>query len=146
MNIVKGDLLTAKGIIVHGCNCQGVMGSGVALQIKTKWPAAFEKYMEHHRLQRLYLGSAHYIAVEDDVIVVNAMTQRFYGRDGRRYVDYDAVGAVFRFVRGLAKHHNLPVHFPLIGCGLAGGDWSVVEPIIHEQLGPNVEATLWLHN
>jgi O-acetyl-ADP-ribose deacetylase (regulator of RNase III) len=30
----KGSLLDATGIIVHGCNCQGVMGSGVALAIK----------------------------------------------------------------------------------------------------------------
>lgn len=39
------DITTAtRGIVVHGVNCQGVMGSGVALAIRTKWPQIFESY------------------------------------------------------------------------------------------------------
>lgn len=43
-----GDLLSSKGIIVHGVNSQGVMGSGVAKQIKDKWPEAYGSYMAHN--------------------------------------------------------------------------------------------------
>ena len=42
----KGNLLEqTKGVIIHGCNCQGVMSSGIALQIRNKWPGVFETYI-----------------------------------------------------------------------------------------------------
>lgn len=134
MNIIKGDLLSAKGLIVHGCNCMGVMGSGVALAIKEKWPIVYTEYKDYHRNAGLRLGDIHWVRVSRDTIVINAMTQHFYGRDGTRYVDYDAVKECFRKVANLARSYKMQVNYPLIGCGLAGGDWNVVESIIEEQL------------
>ena len=59
MNIIykKGDLLTTDAdIIVHGCNCQGVMGSGVAKQIKEKFPNAYTIYKQREEEIGLRLG------------------------------------------------------------------------------------------
>jgi O-acetyl-ADP-ribose deacetylase (regulator of RNase III) len=49
MKIIKGDLvkLALEGhfdVIVHGCNCQGVMNSGIARQIRINFPNAYEQY------------------------------------------------------------------------------------------------------
>jgi O-acetyl-ADP-ribose deacetylase (regulator of RNase III) len=45
VNIVDGDILNAKeNIICHQVNCQGVMGSGLAKQIKNKYPNVYAKY------------------------------------------------------------------------------------------------------
>jgi O-acetyl-ADP-ribose deacetylase (regulator of RNase III) len=57
----KGNLLEVKeGIITHGVNCQGVMGSGVALAIKQKYPSAFYSYKnfvaEDRELEKGCLG------------------------------------------------------------------------------------------
>lgn len=144
MKVITGDLLTAKGIIVHGCNCQGVMGSGVAKQIRAKWPVVYDEYKAREYVLGLFLGNTQIIPVESGVWVVNAMTQECYGKDGLLYVDYDAVREAFRRIKPWAIIHNVPVNFPLIGCGLAGGEWSVVAPIIEEELGPGVEKILWL--
>lgn len=144
MKIITGDLLTAKGIIVHGCNCQGVMGSGVARQIRAKWPAVYDSYKERERDMALYLGNAQMVRVEPDVWVVNAMTQEFYGRDGERYVSYEAVKEAFTRIKPWATILSVPVNFPLIGCGLAGGSWEIVGLIIKETLGPDIEQVLWL--
>ena len=38
-HIKFGNILDAKGIIMHGCNAQGVMGSGLAKDIRERWPA-----------------------------------------------------------------------------------------------------------
>ncbi len=44
MKIINGNLLEVKkGIIAHQCNCKGVMGAGIALQIKKKWIQYCEK-------------------------------------------------------------------------------------------------------
>ena len=141
-----GNLLDAKGILVHGCNCQGVMGSGVALQIKQKWPTVFSHYQLHHRSNSLFLGSAYFVNAEIDVCVCNAITQKFYGREpGKVYVSYDAVRDAFNTVNMWALRYGYEtINFPLIGCGLAGGDWSVVSSIIDEELDDSLEKVLWL--
>lgn len=143
MEIVKGDLLEATGLIVHGCNCLGVMGSGVAKAIKDKWPIVYVEYKDYHRNAGLRLGDVHWVRVARDTIVVNAMTQHFYGRDGTRYVDYEALRKCFKHVAALARSYKMPVNYPLIGCGLAGGDWNVVAPIIEEELD-GIQHTLYL--
>lgn len=140
---IKGDLLTAKGIIVHGCNAQGVMGSGVALAIKNKWPEVFRAYKIHEDKAGLALGTISWVPVAEDVIVVNGITQEFYGRDGKHYVDEEAVRGVFQRVRKLAVQVKMSVNFPLIGCGLGGGDWTVISKIIEEEL-PGIEKFLWI--
>lgn len=168
-----GDLLNVtKGIIVQGCNCQGVMGKGVAKSIKDKWPHIHMMYRSWYTTMGLRLGMVQSISsslydgdrdnnqvnyysdqLPRDVILVNAMTQYDYykynpntdneaNRD-KLYADYDAVAACFAAIKILARDTKLPVHFPLIGCGLANGDWSRVSEIIESALGPDIEKHLW---
>lgn len=138
----KEDIFTVnEGYIVHGCNAQGVMGSGIAALVKQNYPYAFEAYKNSGHL----LGTNSYY-IEDGLCIVNAVTQEYYGRDGKRYTDYEAVRNCFRDLRGFANRHPaLPkiVNFPLIGCGLGGGDWAIVEAIIDEELDDSFTKILW---
>lgn len=151
-HIKFGNMLDAKrGIIVHGCNAQGVMGSGIAKEVKYRWPLAFEVY------QRALAGAGHtsgdplgtvsFCAVAPNLHVANAITQRTFGKDGRRFVDYQAVQRCFEVVIKQAIHLDLPVHYPQIGAGLGGGDWAVISDIIETtfQGFPIVERTLWIY-
>lgn len=146
-----GDLLSVeRGLIVHGCNAQGVMGSGVALAVKRKYPAAFREYQAAYFDRELRVGAIVPYLVsgsleEPILVIVNAITQEYYGTE-RRQVDYDGVRKCFEQVAELARKTKLyDVHFPLIGCGLAGGDWNVVAPIIEETL-EGLHAHLWTLN
>ena len=140
-----GDVLNVeRGIVVHGCNAQGVMGSGIARSVKDRYPKAFFSYRrQYENSGELKVGDIIPVEVSEDKWIVNAITQRFYGRDGRRYVDYDGVRSCFLKVAALAKENNLPVFYPLIGCDLGGGDWEVVSKIISEEL-KDVEHALFL--
>lgn len=135
---VTGDLLSApKGsVIVHGCNAQGVMGSGVALQIKEQFPQAFAMYMAHYNtLGSLRLGEITTVEV-DERLIVNAITQEFYGRGRQRYVDYEAVACCFQAVVNTLENDFYfgmgydTICFPKIGAGLANGDWDILSIII----------------
>ena len=141
----EGNLLNiSHGIIVHGCNAHGAMGAGVALSIRKKWPEVFNIYHGVYAMQgnRLILGQCIPVPVENgSVIVVNAITQENTGTH-QRQVDYDAISAVFSKVAILAKLWKMPVHFPLIGCGLAGGDWAEVSKRIIKN-APLAEKHLW---
>jgi O-acetyl-ADP-ribose deacetylase (regulator of RNase III) len=146
-----GDLLAgvSTGIIVHGCNAEGVMGAGFALFLKRRYPKAFEAYREAYEQCGLVLGTiVPYIEnpgdmYRDPLVIANAITQQTTGTD-RRQVDYPAVRSCFKHVAKLARVAIVKdVHFPLIGCGLAGGEWSVIEPIIEEELD-GLNAHLWV--
>lgn len=148
---VKGSALSPRnGIIVHGCNAQGVMGSGFADSVKQMYPGAFRVYRQAYEKNGLRLGEVHYYRhpAELDgsqVIIANAITQQYYGRNKNIiYVDYPAISTCFDSVAKLARETGLPVHFPLIGCGLANGAWSEVAARIEKALGPDIEKTLWI--
>ena len=146
-----GNLLSVKeGIIVHGCNAQGVMGSGVAAAVRAAYPGAYEVYRAAHQRRRqagqsLEMGSVVWFTASRSpkLAIANAITQEFFGRDPAvRYVDYDAVRMAFRRVAAVAREHGLAVHYPQIGAGLGNGDWSILSGIIATELG-DVPHTLW---
>lgn len=146
----QGDLLSVtRGILVHGCNARGVMGAGVAAAIRRQFPTAYAAYRERYRTAGLRPGDVIAVTVRENaegaqLIIANAVTQEDFGRDAQRvYVDYDGLERAFVLVRGLALHHGLPVHFPLIGCGLANGRWEEVASRIERALGPEVDKHLW---
>lgn len=93
VQIQKADLLEAKGLLLHGCNAQGVMGSGVAKLIKQRWPQAFEEYAAFCRSTTLQqrLGQVVFTNTNQDVVVGNCITQEFYGKDGAKYASYDLI-------------------------------------------------------
>lgn len=145
----KGNLLEARGVIVHGCNAQGAYGSGVAGQIRKKWPNAYEGYMlliEHYGIgDPSCLGEISWCPVGEGIVVGNMVTQRYYGYDGRKYVDYTAVQDAFENLIESAVNLNLPkvINFPKIGCGLAGGDWEIVSKIIDTVVPDDIEKICW---
>lgn len=149
MIIKTGNMLDVdRGFMVHGCNCLGKMGAGIALAIRNKWPKVYEAYCQNfdnhpERKAAWYLGRIQTIWVDGDLAVVNAFTQENIGTH-KRQVDYDAVYQCFENVNALALVDNLPVHFPLIGCGYAGGDWNIISAIIQDTLDPSLERTLWV--
>lgn len=132
---ISGDLLSVnQGIIVHGCNRRGVMGAGIAKEIKEKYPAAFSCYIKHLKTGG-ELGTISTIEVEPFKIIVNALTQENYGTM-RRQTNYEALALCFEQVVSLAygiylpNNRKLDICFPRIGCGLGGGDWNIVSSII----------------
>lgn len=147
MNEAIGSLLDVKeGLLVHGCNAQGVMGSGVAKAIRDTYPIAYQLYRKQYEEKGLRVGQVIWAKISDEprLAIANAITQEFFGRDpGVRYVDYDGVQAAFQRVGKVARDTGLSVHYPRIGAGLGNGDWSVISGIIDEAL-QGVTHTLWV--
>jgi O-acetyl-ADP-ribose deacetylase (regulator of RNase III) len=129
----QGNCLdVTHGIIVHGCNLQGVMSDGFAAQVKKMYPPCFNVYSNALKNGTASLGKVVWYRHNLDLYVANAITQEFYGREiNHIYTSYDALKTCFRSVIGLAKSLKLPVHMPdMIGCGLGGGHRDTVIEII----------------
>lgn len=152
LHYIKQDVTkVTHGIVAHGCNCQGVMGAGVALAIVRKWPSIFSPYADmcrkYDRSAEL-LGMVHYVRVEHnereamwegvlgiatrEVVVANIFTQHSYGRAGIAYADLEAIATGLDCVVREAVQLNLPIYMPRIGCNLGGLNWDT-------QVGPVVE-------
>ena len=129
----KGDLLeTEITNIIHGCNSRGVMGSGVAKAIRAKYPRAYQDYVDMYDNVGLELGDMPISTQPDGRVIYNAITQKEYGRDSSRvYVSYWAIAEVFRRID---KSNISEIAMPMIGAGLANGDWNVISAIIENTL------------
>lgn len=142
-NILYQDLLSIDhGILVQQVNCRGAMGRGLALAIRQKWPQVYLKYREAYRQRQWQLGRIQLVRITDQLYVCNLAGQDHWGTD-RQQTDYLALRVGFRRLHKWAFEHYLPVYAPwLFGCGLAGGDWSVVQPMI-EAACPGIT---WVRN
>ncbi len=139
MKIVKGDLinLALEGnfdIIIHGCNCFCTMGAGIAKAIKSEFPEALKADQATEKGDKAKLGSfTHATAIRSghSITVINAYTQFNYRGKGIK-ADYDAIRNVFKELK--TEFRGKRFGFPLIGAGLAGGDWNVISDIISQEL------------
>ena len=127
-----GNLMNAANdgvkLIAHGCNAQGVMGSGVALAVKKQFPEAFEIYDEAFHNGQLHMGSN--IIAKGNFAIANMITQDEFGTH-KRQVSYDAIADGFVDLFQYATENNITeIGIPLIGAGLGGGDWRIIEAII----------------
>lgn len=154
LKIKHGDILSVtEGIIVHGCNAQGKYQSGIAGLIRAKYPQAYEAYYQTYLDQQCSLNLGQIIPcwISPELIIINAITQKYYGRDGKRYVNYDAVEECFEKVAAFVIDHNLresTINFPQIGAGLGGGDWNKLLPRIEQGLFDHMiylKRTLWIY-
>jgi O-acetyl-ADP-ribose deacetylase (regulator of RNase III) len=139
---LKGDATSpqAKGnkIIAHVCNDQGRWGKGFVVAISHRWPEPEQAYREWHRDRDgndFGLGAVELIQVEPFIWVANMVGQHGMQGDARTPpIRYEAVEACLAKVAGRAIELKASVHMPRIGCGLAGGKWELIEPLILKTL------------
>ena len=145
-----GNLLEAPvDYICHQVNCQGRMGSGIAKQIREKWPEVYESYMHYsnYYLERggpkSMLGSCQYITTAN-ITVINMFAQEGYGYDGKRYTSYDAFWACLGEITKVVPKGST-IGFPWrIGCGLGGANWEVITTMIEEVLAKDYEVYIYI--
>lgn len=146
---INNDIFsTTIECIIHGCNAQGVMGAGIAKQIKLRYPEVFKKYREYYETYGLNVGDIVYTETNSGKFIVNAITQENYGNDPtKRYVSYDAVDDIMKELDS-ALSNAYPkitqVAMPMIGSGLANGSWNVIESIIETRLRNVKPVVYWV--
>lgn len=107
------------------------------LALSRRWKQPERTYREAFANgNRLGLGDVQFVLVEDGLWVVNMVAQSGigHGHMDRPPIRYEAVRECLAKVASRAKEQNAGIHMPRIGCGLAGGRWEAVEPIIQATL------------
>ncbi|MFF7253974.1 macro domain-containing protein [Streptomyces microflavus] len=152
---VRGDATAPRGkgvkVIAHVCNDLGGWGKGFVLALSRRWPEPEAAYRRWHRGRAgndFALGAAQFVQVGTYLWVANMVGQRGM-RSGSKGVPvrYEAIDKALGAVAARAGELGASVHMPRISCGLAGGTWSRVEPIVQGRLtGEGVPVTVYDHD
>lgn len=146
VNYLEGDATDPVGhgskIIVHICNDIGKWGKGFVVAISKRWKAPEQKYKNSFNEEvRPKLGDVQFVPVNSTITVANIIGQHGVKTHRSKLlmppIRYEAVEKGLTQVADYAIDNNATVHMPKIGCGLAGGSWLKIEPIICKTLIEN---------
>jgi len=151
IRFVKGDATAPAGdgakVIVHVCNDLGKWGKGFVLAISRRWKEPERTYKASFAaIPTPALGDVQFVAVERSIVVANLIGQHGIASRSANTppVRYDAIREGLGKIAVQARATRASVHMPRIGCGLAGGDWRRIEPLIAETLcASDIDVTVY---
>lgn len=135
---INGNIFdSTENLIVHQTNCIGVMGGGIALQIKRLYRNVFIEYLtlcNSYKEKSNLLGKIQVIAVSETRSIVNLFGQLDIG--GVQDTDYVAFENGLKLLSEyMIKNKISSVAFPYkIGCGLGGGNWNFILKLIEKYM------------
>lgn len=143
----KGDATRPLGkgpkIIVHSCNDLGYWGAGFVMALTKRWSEPEAAYRRALIRGPLELGMVHFASVSDTIMVANLIGQKgIVSPTNNIPVKYSAIRRGMKKVAFKAKEINATIHMPRMGCGLGGGTWDKMEPIIVETC-EGIEVTVY---
>lgn len=132
--------ISGPKIVAHICNDIGGWGKGFVLAISKRWPEPESKYrtwFAERESNDFALGAVQFVSVADELWIANMVAQHKINRadDGTPPIRYDAVEACLARLASFASEQGATIHMPRIGCGLAGGKWDEIEPLIDRTCG-----------
>ena len=128
---VKGDIFNSPSkIIVNTVNIVGVMGKGVALEFKKRYPEMFDRYQELCEKQLLDVGKL-YLWRGSEKWVLLFPTKKHWRYPSK--IEYIEKG-LQKFVENWDKLGSNTISFPRLGCGNGGLDWQDVKPLMEKYL------------
>lgn len=140
LKYVTGDVLLPIGdgnkLIIHCCNDLGLMGSGVAKALLTKWPSVKSEYVKWSKKNDFLLGEIQIVKVDEKIFVANMIGQHgIKSFDNQVPVRYDAIKSCLIKVADFSKINQATIHVPYkMGSDRAGGEWGIIEDLLIECL------------
>lgn len=137
--IEKGNIFNSScEFLVNPVNCVGVMGKGLALEFKNKYPLNFEVYKKACDNASLNIGKLLVVPVDNNKFIVNFPTKKHW----RNKSDLEFIKIGLEELKVAIKEFNIKsIALPKLGCGLGGLDWNEVFDLIkdfHSSIEDNV--------
>lgn len=137
MRFVTGNLLSAPTqALVNTVNTVGVMGKGIALQFKEKFPDNFKVYEKLSRAGQMKIGKMLAVkenTLEGERIIVNFPTKtEWFKKSQYSYIEE----GLKDLVRVIDEYEIKSIAIPPLGCGNGGLKWDKVKTLLEKYLSP----------
>jgi O-acetyl-ADP-ribose deacetylase (regulator of RNase III) len=127
----KGDLLkSGADALVNTVNTEGIMGKGIALQIKRNYPSVFKSYQAAAKRGEIQVGKVQVVATNQlgaPRFILNFPTKKSWRHSSQLMYIHEGLPAL---VAALKEHGIKSVAIPPLGAGNGGLDWALVKPLI----------------
>jgi len=137
---IKHDSIfdSTAAVLVCPVNCVGVMGKGLALEFKRRFPTECDDYFRECAQQRLYAGM---INVSPPIMF--AATKGHWRHPSKA----EWVDVILRQIGECAERgYFTSIAIPQLGCGCGGLDWADVWPLYEKHLGGlDCDVEVWIH-
>lgn len=132
VDVVIGDLFESPAqTLVNTVNCVGVMGKGVALEFKKRFPDMFEDYARRCARGEVKLGRPYLHRTLLPPYVLNFPTKD----DWRAPARLEDIVAGLEYLEAHCREWGITsLAVPPLGCGQGGLDWSVIGPTLYNHL------------
>lgn len=126
-------------MLINPVNCVGVMGAGLALKFKKRYPSMYEEYIEKCKSKEIQLGKP-YVHTVGDIKIVSFPTKNHW-RNKSKLEDID--NGLKNLAVQLKCNPPKMIAIPAIGCGLGGLNWNDVRPLILARLSDVCELDIY---
>ena len=131
MNILIGNILKSKAqTLVNTVNCVGIMGKGIALEFKKRFPEMFKDYLERCKRNEIHAGHPYIYKSLIGPQIVNFPTKE-------HWKSLSKVSDIERGLDYLLAHYKewgvTSIAIPPLGCGNGQLEWKVVGPLIYSR-------------
>ena len=141
LSYIQGDLLSSPAQVqVNTVNTVGVMGKGIALQFKNKYPAMFRSYQKVCENHSLDIGNL-YLWKSPEKWILMFPTKKHWRNPSK--IEYIESG-LKKFVENYDKLQIESIAFPKLGCGNGNLDWNIVRPVMERYL-KNLPITVYIY-
>lgn len=132
MKILIGNIFESKAeTLVNTVNCVGVMGKGVALEFKRKYPDMYKDYVNRCNTSSVKPGEPYYYQDLFGTSVINFPTKDHWRSPSKlSYI----VNGLRWFVANYKELNIKSIAFPPLGCGNGGLTWDLVGPLMYHYL------------
>ena len=131
LKYVEGDLFCSPAqVLVNTVNTVGVMGKGIALEFKKKYPKMFSQYKEQCDKHRMVIGRLMLWYAPDYWILQFPTKEHWRSPSKLEYIEK----GLMTFVRKYANYNISSIAFPKLGCGNGELDWNDVKPLMEKYL------------
>jgi O-acetyl-ADP-ribose deacetylase (regulator of RNase III) len=132
VRVLSGDLFESKAqTLVNTVNCVGVMGKGIALEFKKRFPEMYEDYVARCAAKRVRLGEPYLFRGPMPPWILNFPTKDHWRSVSRLSDILVGLGYLERYCREWGIE-SLAV--PALGCGEGQLEWQVVGPALYDHL------------
>lgn len=130
---IEGDIFDSPAqVIVNTVNTVGVMGKGLALSFKKRYPDMFESYKKVCEKHQLTIGKLMLYQEADHWILLFPTKENWRNPSKLEYIEK----GLMKFVSTYAEKHITSIAFPKLGCGNGELDWDLVRPLMERYLRP----------